>query len=370
MPTFYEQLNLPTTASTDEITAAIDRLYNQWRQLAVHPEYGTQAQQQLQLLENIRATLTDPEKRATYDDMIGLKEKIGGLIDPFSVLTANHNQQNTYSTPPSTCFSEKVYCKVCNKPNNIRTKFCVQCGSDLQTTSPQKTYNPTDQEIWTCIKCKTKNPLKTNICRNCDYIITRHCEVCQKETPIRIENCVFCHTNHDTSHMINHHKKAMSVQVLRISLARSDKLMMFYVSRTNIDILSIYISIIIFTFITKTADIVYITISILIFVRLNVNLRRFHMTSRINVLVSLTMTLPILLFALLINIFVNQYIFEKPIDITVILIIIAVIYLSYNKYQNFKHFKSKYFHLEQSCNENFSIYEKHRDSISLLKNNH
>ena len=60
----YRLLGVPSTASTDEITAACRRLAR-----AFHPDYNAsrRANAEMQVVNAVRRVLSDPEARAAYD---------------------------------------------------------------------------------------------------------------------------------------------------------------------------------------------------------------------------------------------------------------------------------------------------------------
>ena len=61
MSNYYEMLGLATDANTADIHRAVDNRYNEMRQLATHPDATVveEANRNLRLLEQMRATLTD-----------------------------------------------------------------------------------------------------------------------------------------------------------------------------------------------------------------------------------------------------------------------------------------------------------------------
>jgi DnaJ-class molecular chaperone len=65
MLNYYEILQVASTATTTDIEVACEAHYNRWRRLVTHHDSSVvaQANQALQQLEQIRATLTDPQKR-------------------------------------------------------------------------------------------------------------------------------------------------------------------------------------------------------------------------------------------------------------------------------------------------------------------
>ena len=91
MPNYYEILNLQPAASMQDVQVAIDTKYNQYRRLVTHhdPTVVNQANMALQSLEKIRETLLSPDRKAVYDEALGLSGPvIGGLGDPHMVPTA------------------------------------------------------------------------------------------------------------------------------------------------------------------------------------------------------------------------------------------------------------------------------------------
>ena len=65
MSNYYEMLGLATDANTADIHRAVDNRYNEMRQLATHPDATVveEANRNLRLLEQMRATLTDASRR-------------------------------------------------------------------------------------------------------------------------------------------------------------------------------------------------------------------------------------------------------------------------------------------------------------------
>ena len=74
MPNYYEILQIQPDAPAPEVEAACEAQYNRWRRLVTHhdPETADKATRALRILEQIRATLTDPAKRAAYDATLNL----------------------------------------------------------------------------------------------------------------------------------------------------------------------------------------------------------------------------------------------------------------------------------------------------------
>lgn len=80
MPTYYDVLRVSPSAAPAEIETALDNQYHHWRRLVTHhdPVVVEEAERALRTLEQIRAVLLTPEKRANYDGSI----IVGGLADP------------------------------------------------------------------------------------------------------------------------------------------------------------------------------------------------------------------------------------------------------------------------------------------------
>lgn len=69
MPTYYEILKLPPTATQAEIESKADAQYNQWRRLVTHhdPNVVDEANRALRTLELVRNTLGNSVERSEYD---------------------------------------------------------------------------------------------------------------------------------------------------------------------------------------------------------------------------------------------------------------------------------------------------------------
>jgi len=149
--TYYEILKVAPTATGAEIEAAYEAQYNQWRRLVTHhdPSIVNQANQALQVLETIRATLTDPDKRSVYNAAIGLGGSMGGLADPEAIL----RMSAPVVTPPP-------------PPRPAATSA---------PTGP--TAGP---GLWACPKCGTENPAQTKHCFKCGTQLVRECPECKQ----------------------------------------------------------------------------------------------------------------------------------------------------------------------------------------------
>jgi len=157
-------LQVQPTATDKEIETAIDARYNQWRALVTHhdPNVVNQANQAIQLLEQIRATLTDPAKRAVYDEAIGVKGATAGLVDPTAVINMPHVTMPPPPRPPM--------------PNPT-----------VGATGAAGTVN-----AWVCPKCSVANGIGTRFCRNCGTALGRECPNCEKTIEAIAKFCPDC----------------------------------------------------------------------------------------------------------------------------------------------------------------------------------
>ncbi len=182
MPTYYEILKLAPTATAVEIAAALDAQYNQWRRLVTHhaPTIVEEANRALRTLEQVRATLTDPGKRAVYDSTLN----VGGLADPEALLRA------AAPLPPP-------------------------------QTSQQTPVTHQRADAWVCPNCQTSNPLKTKFCSKCGQQLGRDCPSCGKLTKASGPFCMECGVNFDEYLSAQHEKRC---QAIRESLAQISSL--------------------------------------------------------------------------------------------------------------------------------------------------
>jgi len=154
MATFYEILGIEPNVNDTEIVAAFDQQYDYWRRLVNHhdPAKQIEAQQELQLLEKIRVTLTNPKQRAAYDKEIGLASVTGGLVDP------NVPQKFPPGTPPP--------------------------------PPPRPAGAP-----WQCAKCGQQNEKGNLHCQTCGNVIGQRCPNCSAIMDIRASFCPQCGEN-------------------------------------------------------------------------------------------------------------------------------------------------------------------------------
>ncbi len=144
MTTYYEILNVRSTATIAEIEAALDTQYNHWRRLVTHhdPNVVNEANQKLQVLEEARTALTNPAKRAAYDSAMNLGGAIGGLADPqvrieHPVVTASRPLTTPQPAPgPAATRMDAWVCPKCQTPNPVNTQYCENCGSQIGVSCP------------------------------------------------------------------------------------------------------------------------------------------------------------------------------------------------------------------------------------------
>ena len=166
MSNYYEMLGLATDANTADIHRAVDKRYNEMRQLATHPDAGVveQANRGLRLLEQMRATLTDPTRREVYNAGIGIGGA-GGLVDPAAIL------RNATPPPP---------------PPRVTVP------------APAPAAAPAD--LWVCPKCSTRNPEWTQFCLKCQNEMVRQCPECsQMKSLVKTGVCGNCGFSFDAA---------------------------------------------------------------------------------------------------------------------------------------------------------------------------
>lgn len=154
---YYRILGVSPTASATELEAAIDASYqeNLRKVIAHNRDTADDANRMLRLLEEqIRPTLTDPARRATYDARLAVSEQIGGLADPDA-------QQGVSILPP-------------RPEQSIRS--IPQSGASVV-------------DAWVCPKCQAQSPRGTRFCGTCSYKIGIECPKCGK---LVFANVVFC----------------------------------------------------------------------------------------------------------------------------------------------------------------------------------
>lgn len=170
MPTYYEILMVRQTAGPQELEAAIENQYNQVRRLTTHYDANivNQANQALLILEQARATLLDPRRKAEYDASLGIG--IGGIADPE---LANNSHATTISVPgpsPLAGFTPRVVAQ-----------------------------SPAIANAWYCPQCQRPNPMGTQYCQNCRHAIGRICPNCQASYEAKANYCPRCGQNYESA---------------------------------------------------------------------------------------------------------------------------------------------------------------------------
>lgn len=166
--TYYTFIQVDHQATTEQIEVACEQALNYWRRLAIHhdPAVVQHANQALQRLEIIQSTLTDPQKRASYD--LSLRaDQIGGVYDPSAknpTAPPSGTPTPVYTPPPPpTSFNaappiptqprlDAWVCGRCQTPNSVGTRFCKSCGAQLSVTCP-KCGNNTEASAAFCAHC-------------------------------------------------------------------------------------------------------------------------------------------------------------------------------------------------------------------------
>jgi hypothetical protein len=159
MTSYYEILGVAPSAGEAEIEEACDALYDKWHRLTTHHSLGDQALQNLRVIETIRATLSDSQKRAVYDGVIGV-ESMGGLIGPDLQAPPIAPPTPFFGAPPApqrlTAPAAPVdpwACPECGTHNLERSKFCVVCTAQLIRPCPncgQMTSLVATGNCWEC----------------------------------------------------------------------------------------------------------------------------------------------------------------------------------------------------------------------------
>jgi membrane protease subunit (stomatin/prohibitin family) len=106
---------------------------------------------------------------------LGMGMNIGG--------TLGSSMGNALSNIPSdmTKTEQKTECPNCHKQLPPNAKFCLDCGTPIESISADIT----------CPNCKAKTP-KGKFCLNCGHKIINICKKCQKELPDNAKFCLEC----------------------------------------------------------------------------------------------------------------------------------------------------------------------------------
>lgn len=111
-PNLYEVLDISSQSSCQEVEAAFQREYNRWRRRIVgdNPQAVNEAKRRLRFLQQAYDILSDPHKRAAYDQYL--------------------TQQST--TPTKSRNEPHVrHCPFCGTSVTVHNRICKGCGSSL-----------------------------------------------------------------------------------------------------------------------------------------------------------------------------------------------------------------------------------------------
>lgn len=167
MSNYYEMLKVQPSASSQEIEAAIEQQYNQWRRLTTHhdPNVVNQSNQALALIDKIRQTLTDPARREVYDNAIGITgQQIGGIIDPDLLLQSIPT--GAPLAPPA--------------PRAVAAPGPAAPGTVIRA------------DVWVCPKCQHPNAVGAQFCAKCGVKVGNQCPNCDKMTELANNFCPYC----------------------------------------------------------------------------------------------------------------------------------------------------------------------------------
>lgn len=173
MSTYYDELGLPPQASTDELQAALDARYNEYRNFANHPapDKRADAEGNQRRVERMREELLDPAKRAAYDTTVGLSGG-GGLADPTAAARPTPPPPKKGTAGSAAGVADLWVCQNCSTPNPEWTPFCLKCRTPL---------------LRQCPECgEMKSLVKTGACGNCgaDYATAEKQVALRKEIQI------------------------------------------------------------------------------------------------------------------------------------------------------------------------------------------
>lgn len=169
MPTFYEILEVAPSADAQTIESSIEAHYNQIRRLTTHYDAAVvnQANQALLVLEQARAILLNPSKRADYDSSLGFA--VGGLAIEGTTPPAQFTSTGGVQVPLSN-FQQPVQAQAALVAN-----------------------------VWVCRKCQRPNPAGTSFCQNCGETVGRICPNCQATYEAKANFCPRCGQNYDAA---------------------------------------------------------------------------------------------------------------------------------------------------------------------------
>ena len=171
----YQLIGVTETASVQEIENAAVNKYNEARNLINHYDQNiaNNANQTLHLVENARTILLNPQKKAEYDQSLGISASIGGLADPAQYL----GKFSPVGAQPVSLGMGK--------------------SQTVQTLQPGQTQNDTMEQLvalnaWVCDKCKTPNQKGTKFCKKCGNAVGINCPNCGKLIEASAERCTEC----------------------------------------------------------------------------------------------------------------------------------------------------------------------------------
>lgn len=150
MSSYYEMLKISPAATTQEIQVAIDEKYDQCRRLVTHhdPNVVNQANVALQSLEKIREILLSPDRKAVYDEALGISgNTVAGLMDP-QMISANPPMgtpmmvggpapRTLPAHMPTSASTDGWHCNKCNSISQIGSLFCKACGNEIGQVCPK-----------------------------------------------------------------------------------------------------------------------------------------------------------------------------------------------------------------------------------------
>jgi hypothetical protein len=142
MKTHYDWLEIEPSATSAEIEAAYESRFDYFRRLVAHhdPDRRREAQEGLDALDTARATLTAPDRRASYDASLGLRS--GGVTDGVAdpTLAKPMAPPQLVGSPgpvrPSSRPTSPWTCPQCGYENSPGTKFCIVEGTQLVRECP------------------------------------------------------------------------------------------------------------------------------------------------------------------------------------------------------------------------------------------
>jgi len=178
---YYELLGVDKNAEVEDIELRIDKNYNKWRSLVTHYDASvvSEANQALSLLETMRGTLLNVEKRKKYDQQLENESgNVAGVSDPeikkissqwFSGAPPRSEPANNGDVASEILSSYSWVCQKCEHPNAIMTKFCRNCGDILGINCP---------------KCGDLSYVNNVYCESCGVNIPEEIEKIEREREI------------------------------------------------------------------------------------------------------------------------------------------------------------------------------------------